>query len=102
MTDKMENEQGIICPVCRGLLREQLPSMEGVLGGLFWDTERIRIATSEMVIECDFDHERDEENENFPLETSFLYPQRRYAKDDFIYKYMELSTLGVLSFLLHV
>ena len=68
MIDKMENKQSITCPVCGGLLREHLPSMEGVLGNLFWDTKRIRIVTSEMVIECDFDHERDEEDENFPLE----------------------------------
>ena len=68
MIDKMENKQSVICPVCGGLLKEQLPCMEGVLGDLFWDTKRIRIVTSEMVIECDFDHERDEENENFPLE----------------------------------
>ncbi|KYK36653.1 MAG: hypothetical protein AYK19_08275 [Theionarchaea archaeon DG-70-1] len=68
MIDKMENEQSVTCPVCGGLLREHLPCMEGVLGDLFWDTERIRIVTSETVIECDFDHERDEENENFPLD----------------------------------
>jgi len=68
MIDKMENKQSVTCPVCGGLLREQLPCMEGVLGDLFWDTKRIRIVTSEMVIECDFDHERDEEDENFPLE----------------------------------
>jgi len=68
MADKMENEQSVTCPVCGGLLREQLPSMEGVHGDLFWDTKRICIVTSETVIECDFDHERDEEDENFPLE----------------------------------
>jgi len=68
MIDKMENEQSVTCPVCGGLLREHLPCMEGVLGDLFWDTKRIRIVTSETVIECDFDHERDEENENFPLD----------------------------------
>ncbi|KYK32937.1 MAG: hypothetical protein AYK19_14705 [Theionarchaea archaeon DG-70-1] len=68
MIDKMENKQSVICPVCGGLLKEQLPCMEGVLGDLFWDTKRIRIVTSETVVECDFDHERDEENDNFPLE----------------------------------
>ncbi|MBU7025439.1 MAG: hypothetical protein HXS48_00745 [Theionarchaea archaeon] len=68
MVDKMENKQSVTCPVCGGLLREQLPCMEGVFGDLFWDTKRIRIVTSETVIECDFDHQRDEEDENFPLD----------------------------------
>jgi len=92
MIDKMENERSVTCPVCGGMLREQLPCMEGVLGDLFWDTKRIRIVTSETVIECDFDHQRDEENENFPLDV----PHPLVAEIKMLFDNGECTTFDIL------
>jgi hypothetical protein len=59
----------IVCPVCGGRLSDQLPDKEGVLTELFRTAENTRIVNADVIIERDFDHIRDEEDENFPLDT---------------------------------
>jgi hypothetical protein len=59
----------IMCPVCGGRLSDQLPDKEGVLTELFRTAENTRIVNADVIIERDFDHVRDEEDENFPLDT---------------------------------
>jgi hypothetical protein len=59
----------IMCPVCGGRLSDQLPDKESVLTELFRTAEHTRIVNADVIIERDFDHVRDEEDENFPLDT---------------------------------
>ena len=66
--DRKGNFQSFQCPVCGGLLQKQLPDEEGVFRELFWFTEHIRFLTGGILLEFDFDHARDEEDEDSPLD----------------------------------
>jgi hypothetical protein len=63
-----KNPVSILCPVCGKKLSKHLPNMVSVVEEQIHDIENIRFVNSEVVVECDFDHCRDEEDEDFPLE----------------------------------
>jgi hypothetical protein len=62
----------ILCPVCGKKLSNQLPCMESVVEKQIYEMEDIRIVNSEVLLECGFEHYRDEEDEDFPLEVPHL------------------------------
>ena len=55
------------CPVCGGKLSCHLPTIEDILKDEFTFTEDFCIADSVILVACDFFHERDEDDGNFPL-----------------------------------
>lgn len=56
------------CPVCGKNLSNQLPCTKSVVEEQIYDMENVRIVNSEVVLECEFEHCRDEGDGNFPLE----------------------------------
>jgi hypothetical protein len=68
----LKDKKGITCPVCGGILRNQLPNVESIVDDMLYFTEGISIVDSEVTVKCEFDHCRDEDDEDFPLEHSHL------------------------------
>lgn len=67
-----KDKKGITCPVFGGILRNQLPNVESIVDDMLCFTEGISIVNSEVTVKCEFDHCRDEDDEDFPLEHSHL------------------------------
>ena len=60
----------IACPICGKRLSDQLPCIESVVTEQLYFSEYVRIVNSIVTIRYIFSHDRDEENENSPLEIS--------------------------------
>jgi len=71
MKQSIGNERiSISCPVCGKRLSDQLPCIGSVVEEQLYFSEYIRIVNSVITVKCIFYHERDEDDENFPLEIS--------------------------------
>ena len=55
------------CPICGGKLSRHLPTIKDILKGELTFTEDFCIVDSVILWVCDFLHERDEDDEEFPL-----------------------------------